>query len=162
MGRGRVDFDRGIARLASYARYHGHANPKADEIWLGRSVGLWVSSLREKYRSGKLTAEQIVEAEAIGVRFAPPYREFTPKPPARAERREREHIERLGRLHDFYTRHGHINIPQVIGVSEWPGAGRWIARLRGHFRQGILTDTVIQTAESMNIDWNPGPGSRRY
>ncbi|WP_209374503.1 helicase associated domain-containing protein [Brevibacterium renqingii] len=136
MGRGRVDFDRGIARLASYARYHGHANPKADEIWLEWSAGLWLSSLRVKYRAGKLTEEQVAAAEAIGVRFTPPYRDPKPKPPTRDERIVSAYLERLGRLKSFYRRHGHINVPQLTGTKRWPGAGRWIARIRSQYRQG--------------------------
>lgn len=103
MGRGRVDFDRGIARLAAYARYHGHANPKADEIWLGWSVGLWVASLRVKFPTCKLADAQIAAAEDIRVRFTPPYRDPKPKPPSRSKRKEGEYVERLKRLDDFYT-----------------------------------------------------------
>lgn len=113
MGRGRVDFERGIARLSSYARYHGHANPKADEVWLGWSVGLWVSSLRVKFRTGKLTDKQVAVAEEIGVRFTPPYRDPKPKPPSREERKVSAYLERLARLEPFYRRHGHINVPQA-------------------------------------------------
>lgn len=161
MGRGRVDFDRGIARLASYARYHGHANPKADEIWLEWSAGLWVSSLRAKYRAGKLTEEQVATAEAIGVRFTPPYRDPKPKPPTRAERKKREDLKRLEQLDRFYREHGHINVRQLVGTEEWPGAGRWIARLRSQYRQRTLPQPIIEAAEAMNITWNPGQGARR-
>jgi len=161
MGKGRVDFDRGIARLASYARYHGHANPKADDVWLEWSVGLWVASLRTKYRSNKLTEEQIAAAVAIGVRFTPPYRDPKPKSPSRSERKVTDDLERLRRLVGFYGRHGHINVPQLTGTDDWPGAGRWIARLRSQYRHGQLADTVIEAAESMNIDWNPGQGARK-
>lgn len=161
MGRGRVDFDRGIGRLSSYARYHGHANPKSDEVWLGWSVGLWVSSLRVKFRTGKLTDEQIAAAEGIGVRFTPPYRDPRPKPPSREERKVSAYLERLGRLKSFYKRHGHINVPQPTGTTNWPGAGRWIARIRSQHRQGTLPQPIIEAAEAMNITWNPGQGARK-
>lgn len=160
MGRGRVDFDRGIGRLSSFARYHGHANPKSDEVWLGWRVGLWVASLRTKFRSGKLTSEQITAAENIGVRFTPPYRDPKPKPPTREERKISAYLERLGRLDSFYKRHGHINVPQLTGTKNWPGAGRWIARIRSQYRHGTLPQVIIDSAEKMNISWNPGQGSR--
>lgn len=160
MGRGRVDFDRGILRLISYARIHGDANPKADEEWLSWRVGLWVSNLRAKYRTGKLTDEQIEAAQAIGVRLSPPYRDPAPKPPTRAERKEAGMFRRLAQLEDFYREHKHINVRQVVGINGWPGAGRWIARIRGMYRRGTLPSGVICKAEAMNIDWNPGPGSR--
>lgn len=162
MGRGRVDFDRGIARLSAYAREHGHANPKAHEEWLTWRVGLWVSSLRVKYRAGKLTDEQVAAAETIGVRFAPPYRDPKPKPPTRAERREVELLRQLGRLEGYFQKHGHINVPQLRGTSTWPGAGRWIARLRSNHRENKLPQSVVIKAESMNIVWDPGPGCRSY
>lgn len=158
MRKGRVDFDRGIARLASYARYHGHANPKADEIWLGWSVGHRVASLRVKFRSGKLTDAQIAAAEDIGGRFTPPYRDPNPKPPSRAERKEGEYLERLRRLDDFYRQHAHIKVPQLVGTEKCPGAGRWVARIRSLYRQGMLPQAVIKSAEGMNIDWDPGKG----
>jgi hypothetical protein len=161
MGRGRVDFDRGIARLSAYAREYGHANPKAHEEWLTWRIGLWVSSLRSKYRNGKLSDDQVAAAEAIGVRFTRPYRDPKPKPPSRAERRESELLRRLGCLEDFFRETGHINVPQIDGISTWSGAGRWIARLRSQYREHRLPQSVVAEAERMNIVWNPGPG-RRY
>lgn len=160
MGRGRVDFDHGIIRMTSYARYHGHANPKSDEVWLGWRVGLWVSNLRGKFRSGKLTDAQIAEAKAIGIRFAPPYRDPKPKPLSGAERRLDECLERLSQLKSYYRQHGHINVAQISGIDGWPGAGRWIARIRSKYRQGTLPGPVQVEAERMNINWNPGPGAR--
>lgn len=154
MGRGRVDFDRGIARLSSYARINGHANPKADEVWLSWTVGLWVSNLRVKFRSGKLSEKQIAEAESIGVRLQPPYRDPKPKPPPRAERIEADMLKRLSKLEPFYREHGHINVKQHDGVNEWAGAGRWISQLRCRYRRGCLPDTVIIAAEAMNLQWN--------
>lgn len=164
MGRGRVDFGRGIARLTSYARYHGHANPKANEVWLEWSVGLWVSSLRVKFRAGRLTEDQIAVAADIGVRFRPPYRnpKPTPKPLSRAERKESDYLKRLGWLEDYFHQHGNVNVPQLQGTESWPGAGRWIARLRGLKRQKELSDAVVLEAESMNICWNPGQGKRSW
>lgn len=162
MGRGRVDFDRGLARLSAYAREHGHANPKAHEEWLTWRVGLWVSNLRAKYREGKLADEQVAAAEAIGVRFAPPYHDPKPKPPTRTERRESELLRRFEWLEDYFRKHGHINVPQVHGIGKWPSAGRWIARLRSQYREKKLPQSVVAEAERMNIVWNPGPGRRSY
>lgn len=160
MGRGRVDVDRGLARLASYAKYHGHANPPASEVWLEWRVGLWVSQLRVKYRSDQLTDAQTTTAKEIGVRFAPPYRDLKPRPPTRERYRETEYLKRLDRLQAFHRKHGHINVPQLQGTSEWPGAGRWITSLRSRYRRGELPPAVVEAAESMNIAWNPGPGTR--
>ncbi|WP_410711358.1 helicase associated domain-containing protein [Brevibacterium sp. SIMBA_078] len=161
MGRGRVDFSRGINRLSSYARAHGHANPKSGEIWLGWTIGLWVSNLRLKFRTGKLSENQIAEAEAIGVRFSPPYRDPKPKPPTRAERRESDLILRLTSLEPFYREHGHINIRQLYGVDGWSGAGRWIAALRGKYKRGSLPESVIRKAEAMNIKWDMHSGRQQ-
>lgn len=161
MGRGRVDFDRGLARLSAYAREHGHANPKMHEEWLTWRIGLWVSSLRTKYRNGRLSDDQVAAAEAIGVRFIPPYRDPKSKLPSPAERRERELLQRLDWLEEYFRKIGHINVPQIGGISTWPGAGRWITRLRSQHREQRLPQSVVEKAERMNIDWNPGPG-RRY
>ena len=161
MGRGRVDFSRGINRLSSYARIFGHANPKAHEVWLGWTIGLWVSNLRSKYRRGKLTEEQIAEAESIGVRFQPPYRDRKPKPPTRAERRESDLLCRLSKLEPFYRKHDHINVKQLYGVDGWPGAGRWIAALRAKYWHDTLPESVVRKAEDLNIRWSMHGGSRR-
>lgn len=146
--------------MSSYARFHGHANPKADEEWLSWRVGLWVSALRTKFRAGKLTDENIAAAEAIGLRLSPPYRDPKPKPPTRAERVENRMLGRLTQLSGFYQEHKHINVRQVEGIDGWPGAGRWITRIRGLYRQGRLPQSVIVFAEEMNIDWAPGQGHR--
>lgn len=159
MGRGRVDFDRGIVRLSCYARYHGHANPKVTEVWLGWSVGLWVSNLRTKFRSGRLTDSQLSEAQRLGVRFAPPYHDPKPQRLTRIERIERDYLRRLESLESYFREHGDINIRQVRGTDDWPSAGRWIARLRCSYRKGSLTRAVVDKAEQLNICWNPGPGT---
>ncbi|WP_419177962.1 helicase associated domain-containing protein [Brevibacterium linens] len=160
MGRGRVDFDRGILRLSSYAKIYGSANPKSNEVWLEWTIGLWVSRLRKKYRDGSLTSEQIATAEAVGVRFVPPYQGKKPAPPTRAERQEIEYLARLDRLQGYFREHGHINVGQLHGIEGWQGAGRWISRIRSLRREGSLPLSVIQKAEKMNIIWEPGPGSR--
>lgn len=84
-------------------------------------LGPWVASLRVKLRSNKLTDDQVATAEDIGVRFSPPYRGPKPKPPSRAKRKEGEYVERLKRLDDFYSQHGHINVPQLVDTEELPG-----------------------------------------
>lgn len=111
-----------------------------------------------KYRSGKLTTEQINEARATGVRFSPPYHAPKPKPPTGAERREAEMLRKLSLLEDFYRSHGHINVGQLVGTKDWPGAGRWISRIRALNRRGKLPQSVVRAAEEMNLDWNLGTG----
>lgn len=112
MGRGYVDFERGLARLASYARIYGHANPKYTEVWLGWTIGLWVSNLRTKFRNGKLTAAQISELESLGMKLTRPYRRprAPKKRPTRAKSREQKLLGRLSLLLDYFNDHGHINI----------------------------------------------------
>lgn len=148
-----VDFERGMARLASYARVYGHANPKNTEVWLDWRIGLWVRALREKQRAGKLSENREVEARNIGVRFEPPYRE-KPVQATGAQRREAKQLEQLEKLKPFYNRHRHINVKQVEGVDDWPTAGAWVARLRQAYRQRKLPMSVIEKAEAMGIAWN--------
>lgn len=148
-----VDFERGMARLGSYARTHGHANPKNAEVWLDWRIGLWVRELRDKHRAGKLSESQVAEAKRVGVRFEPPYRD-KPVRLTGAQRREAEQLARLEKLRPFYKKHGHINVKQVEGVGGWPRAGGWIARLRQAYRQGKLPASVIEKAEAMRISWN--------
>lgn len=127
-------------------------------------AGLTADELEElrrrqrKHRSGKLTTEQINEARATGVRFSPPYHAPKPKPPTGAERREAEMLRKLSLLEDFYRSHGHINVGQLVGTKDWPGAGRCISRIRALNRRGKLPQSVVRAAEEMNLDWNPGTG----
>lgn len=154
MGRGRVDFNTGIQRLAYYAKYHGTANPKSDAIWLTWRVGIWVRNLRVKYRTGKLTRHQVQAAEATGVNFTPPYRSsLRESKPIKIAREQRE-LQRIEQLRGYYKQHGHINVKQLDGVEDWTGAGRWIARLRIKYRNGKLSLNTINAAEQLNITWN--------
>lgn len=155
-----MDFDRGIARLACYVREHGHGNPKAGEVWLDWQIGTWVANLRLKHRKGELSAEQIAEAEAVGVRLVPPYREPKPTPPTRAQKREALFHSKLDRLEEFHRAHHHINVRQLVGIEGWDTAGQWIARLRYLHRRGELPNSVVERAESMGIVWEPGKGAR--
>lgn len=160
MGRGRVDFDRGLARLSSYVRAHGHGDIKSNEVWLDWKIGLWVSNLRKKYRDSKLTDQQVDALQIIGIRLSPPYQTPKPKPPSKTVRIELEMLRRLERLEEHYRKHKHINISQFNGVKHWAAAGRWIASLRCKYRSGALSPAVIRKAEELNIEWNPGRGNR--
>ncbi|MGO2944136.1 MAG: Helicase associated domain protein, partial [Brevibacterium aurantiacum] len=72
MGTSGVDFERGLSRLSCYARYHGHASPKANEVWLEWRIGRWVVNLRAKFRSGRLTAGESHRVVAFPPGTSPP------------------------------------------------------------------------------------------
>lgn len=64
-------------------------------------------------------------------------------------------------LDEFHVVHGHINVSQVRGPDQWPGAGRWMAQLRTQYRQGALPQPIVDAVETIDTQWYPGLGIRQ-
>lgn len=159
---GTVDMATGTARLKSYAREKGHANPKTKEVWLTWNIGLWVGAVRKRYRDGKLTEQEIEALITIGLKLNPPYRiskREKQKQQAR-ERRVQRMMVKLHRLDAYHQIHGHINVKQTEILHHFPNAGRWITYLRTLRRHGTLPSEIETYANRHNIDWDPNLGRK--
>lgn len=158
-----VSVDVGLQRLAGYAREHGHANPPVRTRWLDWAIGLWVRELRAKKRRGNLTSGQIAEAESLGLDWNPPPgrpRVAAPRVSLEQRREARLHAG-LDRLLPYWREHGDINVRQLVGIDDWPQAGRFVGRLRAARRDGALPASVEDRATTLDIAWDPPLGRRR-
>lgn len=156
-----VGIDVGLDRLAGYAREHGHANPPVRTVWLDWQIGIWLRDLRKKKRENKLTTEQIIRAEDLGVDWNPPVgRRRNPPRPTREQRREAQLHASLDRLLPYWHEHGNLDIRQIAGTDDWPQAGRFICRLRALRREQRLPRSVEERAIEMGVVWEPMIGRR--
>lgn len=158
-----VSVDVGLRRLAGYVRENGHANPPVRTMWLDWAIGIWVRELRAKKRRGDLTPEQIAESESLGIDWNPPPGRLRAAAPrvSREQRREVRLHAGLDRLIPYWQEHGDINVRQLVGIDDWPQAGRFVGRLRAARRDGALPSSVEDRATTLNISWDPPLGRRR-
>lgn len=158
-----VSVDVGLQRLDGYAREYGHANPPVRTIWLNWAIGIWVRELRAKKRRGELTPEQVAKADSLDIDWDPPPgrpRIAAPRV-SREQRREARLHAGLDRLIPYWREYGDINVRQLVGMDDWPQAGRFVGRLRADRRQETLPTSVEDRATTMGLAWKPPLGRRR-
>lgn len=143
-----ISAQEGLDRLeaSKFFEVHSHINlPIGHEID-GWKAGQWISSLRTRYRQGRLSGEVVERAESLGLEWA------RKNPGVAAD----EGLERLEQS-EFYREHGHINLPPNHEIGDWK-AGAWIKTLRRKYRKGTLSVESVARAESLCMDWTTPPG----
>ena len=58
-------FEDRFAQLEAWASVHGHARVPKTEVWEGVRLGLWVQSIRQRYRKGTLSGDREQRLEAL-------------------------------------------------------------------------------------------------
>ena len=129
---------------SEFFRERGHINVPWNETIDGWRCGSWLVSLRKKRRKGELSEFVVKRANSLGVEWNP------------ARSRADEWLERLENS-EFYSKHGHINIPAGT-IVDGLNAGQWIQNFRGKFRRGELSREIVERAEKLGIDWSPSRG----
>ena len=58
-------FEDRFARLQEWVSAHGHARVPKTEMWEGVRLGLWVQSIRQRYRRGTLSGDRARRLQAL-------------------------------------------------------------------------------------------------
>ena len=111
-----------------------------DGVWLNK----WLNEQKQIYygkRPGKtLSKEQISRLEQIGMDWK--------------SSADRAWERRYEAVFEFYTRHGHINIPREYVLADGKKIGNWLILQRRYYRQGQLPEEKIAQLSQLGMVWN--------
>lgn len=106
----------------------------------GCSLGIWVGKQRDNYEKGKLSTEQIVALDDLGMAW---------RPMDEAWQQAYQHACA------FRERQGHLDVPGTHATSDGFRLGNWIVNQRKARREDRLPKGKIRALEGLGIVWDP-------
>lgn len=104
----------------------------------GTALGVWYRTVKDQYRTGKLSDDRIKKLEEIGMKWD--------------SVKERNWLNYFELAKEYFQKHGDLN---VNSGYEKDGAklGIWISTQRSNYKKGKLTDKQIEMLESIGMSW---------
>jgi hypothetical protein len=131
-----------VRQLAAFKAEHGHCNVPQSYL-ADRSLAVWVSNVRYRYRQGKLEAQRVCCLEEIGFSWSIRTRRF----------RRRDWDAMVAALAEFQGRYGHCNVPHRW--SKDPELAAWLHGVRCRKGSGRLEPGRIAQLDQLGIVWEP-------
>ncbi|EJK74183.1 hypothetical protein THAOC_04153, partial [Thalassiosira oceanica] len=119
--------------LKEYREKHGDCNVSYDQ----GSLGIWVSTQRQKYKKGKLSDERIARLESIDFVW---------------DRQEQQWSDRFDELTKFLAEQSDFNVRTYQGPNL---LGAWVGTQREAYKKGKLSDERINLLEGIGFSWEP-------
>lgn len=133
-------WDDNYAECAKYYRAHGDLDLKINDVTPdGIRIGLWLSNQRKRRKEGKLTEEQIVRLDSIGMQWGSAY--------------ERKWDEGIAEARRYYAEHGDLNVPTSYVSPTGFKLGDWISNRREYGRDKLSEERKKQL-DSIGMRWN--------
>ncbi|MDZ4744459.1 MAG: helicase associated domain-containing protein [bacterium] len=132
-------WNRSYAQLVAFVTKNGHCTPSLSKH---RKLYIWVTSQRNQRKEGRLTDDQIVLLNSIGMSWK-----------VLEERFE----ETIIKLNEFIEEHEHSRVPNSYSAFLFS----WVANQRAKKRAGILSMAHQKALTAIGFDWNPGEAWKR-
>ncbi|MEY9840490.1 Helicase associated domain protein [Streptacidiphilus sp. EB103A] len=134
-------WQRNYTEAQRYFEEHGDLlAPSSYTTASGSALGTWVGRQRDYYEAGKLSAEQIVMLDEIGMAW---------RPLDEAWQQAYQHACA------YRERHGNLDVPSVyVGPDDFR-LGTWIGNQRRGRREDRLTADKIRALDDLGIVWDP-------
>jgi len=133
-----------LSELRAFNEKHSHCQVPQDYS-VTPELGTWVSTQRQLYRWGKLSAKKIALLEAIGFVWGAS-RATSGQPTDMAEWEEM-----YAALVAFKEQHKHCGVPKVYPDN--PKLGQWVTNQRTQHRNGKLSDGKTALLEAIGFLW---------
>ncbi len=134
-------WQRNYTEAQAYYEEHGDLLvPHSHVTASGRSLGTWVGKQRKDHEAGKLSAEQIVLLDEIGMVW---------RPLDEAWQQAYQHACA------YRERNGHLDVPTAHVTSDEFRLGTWIGNQRKAWREERLSQDKIRALEDLGIVWDP-------
>lgn len=128
--------------LLKYFDDFGHISPKSNEVFHGFPIGQFIWNVRYVYSSGKLTSDQIIFYNSLGIVW---------------DWNEYVWTKNFSYVKEYYEQNGHSQIPQGY-IRDGYKVGVWLQTQKRRYKQPHkfvpLTDTQIKLLESVGVEWN--------
>lgn len=105
----------------------------------GFKLGVWLSNLRTKYRTDKLTSNQIRQLESIGMVW---------------KKSDAKWGSEFAHAKAYYEMSGNLQIPAHYVCEDGYRLGAWLKSVRISYKKVLLSEEKIKLLESMGIVWN--------
>ena len=131
----------GYRNACDYSKANGNLYvPNSYVNDYGFKLGAWLSNQRTRYKSGKLSEEQIELLENIGMTW---------------NVNEAKWQEGYSYALEYFKKNKNLYIPQDYLTGDGYRLGSWLGTQRTNYKKGILSPEKKSLLESINIVWNP-------
>jgi hypothetical protein len=135
-----VVFLTGVGYLQAFKDEYGHATvQKGWSTEDGFPLGDWLSSRRQEFKAGALSAERIELLEDLGVDW---------------DLQELAFQNGVRRLSAFIEVHGHANPPKKYFTEDGFALGDWLGTRRVEYRRGDLAADRIAVLDGLGVVWD--------
>ena len=123
-----------------FMEYHDLNVPQKFVCEDGFKLGVWLSSQRTRYRTGKLSAEKIERLENIGMIW----------------NKDDLHFEsEISHVKAYLQEYGNLDIPKDYVCEDGYRLGAWLRTARQNYRCGEMSQRKILALEELGIVWEP-------
>ncbi|WP_280304994.1 DEAD/DEAH box helicase [Nocardia abscessus] len=127
--------------LTVFVADHSHSRVPARFRFKGRELGSWVAKQRDKYASGKLSANQSERLAALAGWSWDLYAE--------------QWDMKFGLLEAFAQKHGHTRVPRSQ-IVDGHKLGQWVGQQRAQYAKSLLSQNRVRQLETLPAwTWNP-------
>ena len=150
-----VRWEQGYALAAAYAQEYGNLDvPRYYKTADGKTLGRWIQNQERAYEQKKLSEDQIVRLETIGMHWGSRY--------------DRQWNEVYGAAKRYFEANRNLNIPVAYVSPEGYALGKWVRRQQYAYQNpaksnSILSPERIEQLEEIGMQWEkPDPWQHRY
>ena len=134
-------WDSGYKRACEYRDKHNNLNIVITYICEdGFKLGGWLSNQKTRYKSGKLTDEQIAKLEKIGIVWKP---------------YDGKWDNGLSHATEYRNSHNDLNVPNNYVCADGYKLGNWIVSTKIAFKKGKLSEEKKQQLDDLGMIWSP-------
>ena len=148
-------WEQGYALAAVYAQEHGNLDvPRDYKTADGKTLGRWIQNQEQAYEQKKLSTDQIVRLEMIGMHWGSRY--------------DRQWNEIYQAVKRYFEANGNLDVPVAYISPEGYALGKWVRRQQYAYRNpeksnAILSPERIKLLEAVGMQWDkPDPWQHRY
>lgn len=136
------DWDRNLSLLQEFISSYGHARVPVEFIMGDFKIGAWISNLKSKYKSGKLSAEQIRLLEET-------------HPTWTWTLLDQQWEEFYELLEKYKAEHGNCNVGSKGQSKEQRALYEWVNTQRKRFKQNKLPEARRARLEAIGFAFEP-------
>ena len=151
-----VKWEKAFALAVAYYEQNGNLNmPRSYVTAAGEKLGCWVANQQWAYQKGKLSDDQIMRLERIGMYWG--------------NRNDRQWNEGYQEAKHYFETHGDLKVPVDYVSPDGYALGKWVkrqryARLNPDKSGAVLTEERITKLDAIGMRWeksNPKRSSRQ-
>ena len=149
-----IRWEQGYALAATYAQEHGNLDvPRNYKTTDGKMLGHWLQNQEQAYEQKKLSADQIVRLERIGMYWG--------------NRNDRQWNEVYQTAKRYFETQGNLNVPVAYISPEGYALGKWVRRQRYAYQNpeksnSILSPERVALLDAIGMQWDkPNPWQHR-